>query len=689
MSARERARLGVGLLLGVGVACALLLAYHFQWFTTLQQLAHDQFARRQAPARYGDVPTRFVIVALDSKTLQQLGRWSGWDRRYYAQVIDTLAAAGARVIALDIGFFEPGPGDADLADAIQRAGNVVLPVLGGLEGPPAPPPSYRRFSLLEMPLPALRAGAAALGHANILPDRDGTVRSIPLVAQLEDTVWPSLALAVVAEYLRQPPLLAQAPPTFTFAGRQVPIAPDYSLRINYVGPPSQPDGQQTFLTVSFVDVLEGRVAPAVFSDKIVWVGLLGAQGFADDYWTPVSTTGKMAGVEIHANAAAMLVRAAFLTPEDPLVTGAAIVLLALAASLLAAGLGVLKGLVVLAGLVAGYLAVSSFAFDQGQLLNLVYPLAAPALAYVAMATYLVVFEQRHGRFLRSAMGRYLSPAVLEAIIREPTLLRLGGEKREMTVLFADIRGFTPLAEQLDPQELVALLNEFLTAMTHVIYRYDGVLDKYMGDALMAFWNSPVPQPDHARRACLAALEMLDVLEALRERWRARGVPPLAIGIGINTGWMAVGNMGSDVRFDYTVVGDAVNLAARLEGLNKEYRTSIVISQETFDAVRKEGFVVRFLDRVAVQGRTQPVPIYELLGRPGDTQAFPPALAAVWEEALRRYRARQFAAAAECFQQLLAAWPGDGPSALYWERCQTLLQAPPPPDWDGVYVMIHK
>jgi len=268
-------------------------------------------------------------------------------------------------------------------------------------------------------------------------------------------------------------------------------------------------------------------------------------------------------------------------------------------------------------------------------------------------------------------------------------LRLGGEKREMTVLFSDIRGFTTFSEQLDPQDLVSLLNEYLTCMTEVIYRYDGVLDKYMGDAIMAFWNSPVTQPDHARRACLTALDMTEELDRLRERWKSRGIPPLDMGVGLNTGPMSVGNMGSDTRFDYTVMGDAVNLGSRLEGANKEYHTNICISQFTLDAVKDEGFVIRILDLVAVKGRAQPVAVYELIGRPGSFGAFTPEILALYERGTEQYRAQEFAAAADTFREVLRQRPGDGPSAMYLERSLDLIEAPPPRDWDGVFVMTHK
>jgi adenylate cyclase len=223
----------------------------------------------------------------------------------------------------------------------------------------------------------------------------------------------------------------------------------------------------------------------------------------------------------------------------------------------------------------------------------------------------------------------------------------------------------------------------------VVYRHDGVLDKYMGDAIMAFWNGPVAQSDHARRACLTALDMLETLYGLHERWLARGIPRLDMGIGLNSGAMSVGNMGSTRRFDYTVMGDAVNLGSRLEGTNKEYHTNIVISQTTLDEVRDEGYVVRFLDLVAVKGKAQPVAVYELIGRAGQFGRFTPELLATYERSIQLYRAQEFEDAAAAFREVLAHVPNDGPCTMYLERCDELVAAPPPQDWDGVYVMTHK
>jgi adenylate cyclase len=693
MSKRERTRLLTSLAIALGTAALLTIVYvrGVEWLSTLQQRSLDIFFRTQEPQRYGDVPSRFVIVAIDNKSLSELGRWAGWPRSYYAQVIDNLTAANARVIVFDVGFFEPGPGDDDLARAIKHSRIVVQPVIGSNR---VPAEGFIRYSQPQGPVPELREGTASFGSANVIADADGAVRAMPLVMRIGDEFVPTLALAAESAVLLRPLDMPQTPPVFNFAARSVPISANHEMLVNYAGPPSIPGGPQTFKIVSFADVLNGNVDPQTFDDKRVFIGWLGAEGFADDYWTPVSSTHtmgnlKMAGVEIHVNTAATIERSLFLSPEDPTLTIVAILVLALLTGLASAKLSVIKAPLVVTSLGVAYLALAASMFGAGRVLNLIYPLSAVVVAYGATATYYVLFEQRHARFLRGAMGRYLSPAVMEEIVRRPELLRLGGEKRDMTVLFSDIRGFTTFSEQLDPQELVTLLNEYLTAMTDEVYRYDGVLDKYMGDAIMAFWNGPVPQPDHARRACLTALDMLATLHTLHDRWRERGIPRLDMGIGLNSGSMSVGNMGSDTRFDYTVMGDAVNLGSRLEGTNKEYHTNIVISQSTLDEVKDEGFVVRVLDLVAVKGKAHPVAVYELIGRPGQFGRFTPELLAVYERGIQLYRAQEFEDAAAAFGEVLDAVPNDGPCMMYLERCQNLVAAPPPQDWDGVFVMTHK
>jgi adenylate cyclase len=259
----------------------------------------------------------------------------------------------------------------------------------------------------------------------------------------------------------------------------------------------------------------------------------------------------------------------------------------------------------------------------------------------------------------------------------------------MTVLFSDIRGFTPIAEQMDPAELTHFLNEYLTAMTGVVFEHQGVLDKYMGDGIMAFWGAPKDQPNHAELACQTGFQMVKRLGDLQQAWLAGGLPPLNIGVGINTGPMTVGNVGSSVRFDYTVMGDAVNLASRLEGVNKEYGTSVIVSESTLEHVQGT-FASRYLDLITVQGKKEPTAIYELLAPLDSPNDAPPApFLEAWARAISLYQAQEFAKAKLAFQEVLEFRPDDPPSLVYLARCDAMAESPPGPEWDGVYAMTHK
>jgi adenylate cyclase len=282
------------------------------------------------------------------------------------------------------------------------------------------------------------------------------------------------------------------------------------------------------------------------------------------------------------------------------------------------------------------------------------------------------------------MARYLSPSVSRWVLADPRRLRLGGELRELTVLFSDLRNFTTHAHALAPETLVALLNDHMSEMTAIVFRQDGVLAHYAGDGLEAFWNAPISQPDHARRACEAALEMVAALGPLRREFAARGWAELDMGIGLNTGSMVVGNLGSRDRLAYTAVGDPVNVASRLEGLSKEYGVHIVIGEATRQAAG-DAFEYRFLDLVAVKGRAEPVRVYELLGRAGSIPPERRALLARYDHGVALYHERHWAEATALFEELAAAAPEDGPVALYRRRSHELLAEPPGSDWDGVWI----
>ena len=304
-------------------------------------------------------------------------------------------------------------------------------------------------------------------------------------------------------------------------------------------------------------------------------------------------------------------------------------------------------------------------------------------------TYYYLSEKKSRKKVIGAFEKYVSKEVVKEILDDPEKLKLGGERRTITIFFSDIRGFTTISEKLSPEELVKLLNEYLTEMTNIILTHNGVVDKYMGDAIMAFWNAPLDQPKHAELTCSTALEMEKKLKQLQKEWNARGVPPLEIGVGINTGPAVVGNMGSYERFDYTAMGDTVNLGSRLEGLNKQYGTRIIISETTKSAVEKKPFLVRKLDKVMVKGKKEPITIYELSSKKEDALDWYYKVIEHFEKGLEEYFKQQWDKALHEFNSVLKIRPEDGPSKAFIERCEYFKHHAPEKDWDGVWVMKTK
>jgi adenylate cyclase len=404
----------------------------------------------------------------------------------------------------------------------------------------------------------------------------------------------------------------------------------------------------------------------------------------DEHATPTTGDTRMWGIEILGNAVETVLHQRFLVPARPSLTVALIGLMALVAALVvAAWRPLLAGLTVLIGLLL-YGTVAAVLLERGVMLDLVYPPAALLMSFAAALSSRLVVEQAEQRVIREAMGRYLSPVVSQWVLADPDRLRLGGETREMTVLFSDLRSFTTLAHTLPPPTLVALLNRYRAEMADVVFRHDGVLAQYAGDAIEAFWNAPMDQPDHARRACETALDMVAALAVLQPIFATRGWAHLDLGVGINTGQMVVGNMGSKDRLIYTAVGDPVNVAARLEGLSKEYGVRLVVGEATV-AAAPDAFVYRLLDLVAVKGRGEPLRCYEVMARAGALDAATSQRLQRYHEALELYRARRWEETLRVLDELHREWPADGPVALYRRRARALLAEPPPADWDGVFV----
>ncbi|HVO22748.1 MAG TPA: adenylate/guanylate cyclase domain-containing protein [Candidatus Margulisiibacteriota bacterium] len=719
----------IALLLGFALSVLRFNGCHYLELIDVRAVDYRFLQRGVQPAS-PDV----VIVAIDDASLERLGRWP-WSRAVVAQLVNRLVAADAAVIGFDIVQSEAtaqtdvellrervagvddrtwsairqalssgATEDQKLVDAVQKSGRTVLGYffdfsgqasdadvrvstynvvqnLGKAQGeariPLAP--------MARMNLPALTDAGKEVGYFNFLPDADGSYRRVPLAIRFGSHIAVPLSLAMLRAYNAQNTLAVRIADFGVESVRvgsvSVPVAEDGEMLINYRGP------GKTFRHVRAADVLDGTVPADTFRGKLVLVGVT-ATALADVRVTPFD--GIFPGVEIHANLLDNILRRDFIVQPRWIVLVEIAVILA---SVLILGLVLhyargLSGAAVAVLLIVAYLVGSQWLFVSfGMPLGLVYPLLAIGLTYSAIGVQHYVIEEGEKRKIRDAFGLYLSPHLARLVSERPEMLALGGEKRELTVLFSDIRGFTTMSEQLEPEALVELLNEYFGRMTDVIFSQDGTLDKYIGDAIMAVWGAPVPQSDHALRACRAALGMVNGLAKLVAEWRQRGLPELDIGIGINTGPMVVGNMGSARRLSYTVIGDNVNLGSRLEGLNKMYGSHIIASEATLQATRG-ALVARELDLVRVKGKRLPVRIFEILGTIDERERWRPLLHE-FNAGLAAYREQRFDDAMFAFAAVLETHPDDGPTQLYIERCRDMLAAPPEPDWDGVTIMETK
>jgi adenylate cyclase len=629
----------------------------------------DWHARLRGPL---PVPQNISIVAIDETSLELVGRWP-WPRTRTAEIIQRLAEGGAKVIALDILMNEPdensrlvlartlaeryralglprasGPAaefsrviegaladadtDAMLAQTMADTRRVLLPyffvfehevrplddegrrllnrsrVVGFASADAEQAIQPRRAEGVQLPLARFITASAANGHVNIHPDDDGALRRVELVIRFGDGLYPSLALesARLALGLSRTRVRVTANREVQLGSTRVPTDDNSVLMLTYYGK------ARTFQHIPAVNVLTDSAPPDV-KDHIVLVGFT-AHGLMDVRPTPFDSV--MPGVESHATAIAnMLEGRGLQTPVDlGVIETIAVILLGLAGPLLLPRVGAIWGTVVALGLAIGVTGLVHYEFRQGVWLLLLPPLLALAVGHVGSVTYQVLTENRERRWIKQAFRQYVPPAVVEELGRDPAKLTFGGERKVLTVMFSDIRGFTTYSEQHPPEEVVTALHEYLTALVEVVFRHRGTLDKFIGDATMAFFGAPFDNPDHALLACRAAVEMSDVVARLNERWKAAGREPFITGFGIATGEMLVGNFGSSQRFTYTVIGDQVNLGARLESLNKDYETArhIIISQGTYELVR-DHVEVRPLGSVTVKGKQQAVAIYDLVG----------------------------------------------------------------------------
>ncbi|HVC52487.1 MAG TPA: adenylate/guanylate cyclase domain-containing protein [Stellaceae bacterium] len=710
-----------------------------EFFGRLSLLAFDGF-QRTVPRPPANLPVR--IVAIDDKSIEQIGQWP-WPRSKMAELVDKLREAGAGVVAFDILFSEPDrtspkmllplltrggaseadaqrllasmpDPDRDLAGAIAKLPVVLGYSLGDTAGG-KPVLNKAGFAIAsakgENPLrfvddypqavgdlSELQKAAAGNGFVNQHRHWDNVVRRMPLLFRLRGQAVPSLAAETLRVAAGAHSYIARG----AGANAEKSFGENTGLTDIKIGPLVVPtDGSgRVWLYYSYTDpnqfisaadILAGHFDRRLIADNIVLIGATAA-GLGELYATPLGT--EVPGVEVHAQLIEQILQGSFLARPDWVVGGE--ILFAVLAGIILIVLmprsGALAGAAVGAIAVAGVAAVSWFAFrDHHILVDPAFPIVVLVLVYLLAA----LLNQRHTehrqREIRQAFSRYMSPQYVDLLARDPDKLVLGGELRTMTILFCDIRGFTTLSEGLGPQELTEYVNGFLTPMTEIVMAHHGTIDKYIGDCVMAFWNAPLDDPDHAKHAIYAAQEMrrriIDLNASSAETARAAGVPhrPMRIGIGVNTGECCVGNFGSQQRFDYSIIGDPVNVAARLESLTKMYGVELILGEET--ALRLSEADLIELDLVTVKGKTRPVHIYTLPPQPIEEAQYRNRHAAL----LAAYRRRDWEGALGLLSdEVLAAESEMAPVyELFRERINQLQAEALPSDWDGVFIAAEK
>ena len=699
---------------GIGLAVFITtMALHANGLLTIAELKSldHRFNQYADPAK---ADKDLVLVAVDEASLAAFGRWP-WPRDRFGYVVHYLHAAGTKAIVFDILFLEPDANDQEfdavLAEEARAAENVFFPFLLQHDPTPAlsaPLPtkatipvdsqperlanSSNPYQGIKLPIPSLTEAARGLGHITLTPDPDGTMRRLPPLVQTMPGAVPQLATAV-ARYLLRAERAVQDGHTLRLGLTTVPITRDGDIVLDWHGALEQktyPAYSIGAVLRSYTEMQKGErplLDPALFKDKVVFVGTTAA-GTYDLRVTPLSPF--TPGVLIQMTALDNLLRSQAIAQAPPwaFVLTTLVLCIGTAWAFVLVQRQALKFLLI-AGLALAYYGLVIHAFtDHDVWMELVFPEGALALAYAVSATVEYLTEGRQRRVLRAAFDKYMSAEVVDEIMRNPESIKLGGEKKELTVFFSDVAGFTTISEKLDPEDLVFLLNEYLSSMTDIILRYRGNVNKYLGDGIMAIFGAPRGEPTHASLACFAALENQAALARLREGWTARGYPEMVARIGINSGPLVVGNMGSQARMEYTVMGDSVNLASRLEGANKFYATLILLGPRTYE-LAKPDIEAREVDILRVKGKLEPVVVYELLARKGALPAEKQHVVALYQDGLAAYKQREFTVAKERFEAALALDPSDGPTKVYLHRVQEYQAAPPPPDWDGVYVLKSK
>jgi adenylate cyclase len=740
----QRLRRKAGLAVPGLVALLLVALLQYVGFKPVDQiglLLFDSY-QRVAPRPYQDAGVR--IVDIDDETIRRLGQWP-WPRTDVAALTDKLANAGAAAVAFDIVFAEPDRtspariaervkrdgGDADLLAALGKLpdndaalaetlratpsvlafflthdgqGEAVEPKAGfGIVGS-QPKAGNVAFSGAIQPLPVLRDAAPGLGFVSLVPDSDGIIRKAPLILTFRDRLLPTLSLEAFRVAMQSESIKIKSTDASGEGGGDGGDV--VSLQVGDAVVPTTPEGQLWMYYTAPTDVrtvpawriLTGAMSDeemrAKFEGQVVFIGT-GAQGLRDVVATPVQD--RSLGVTVHAQALEQMITKSFLTRPDWALGLERTLLLALGILMVVTlpFLGALRGAILGGIAVIAMVAGSWFAFRQLQfLLDPTWPVLGLVGAYLVESGYTYWREEKQRAYIHRAFDRYLSPELVRRIVDDPSRLELGGEEREMTVLFADIRAFSRISEKLSPQQVIRFLIAFLTPMCTVLLDRRATIDKFIGDAILAFWNAPLDDPDQYGNAARGALAMVRKLEMLNRTMPGGSEPwpgEVKIGIGLNSGPCCVGNMGSAQRLSYSLIGDTVNVASRIEGLTKYYGVTIALGEDLEPHLRE--FAVVKLDRVRVVGRDAPEGVFALLGDEAvaGTEAFQ-AFAAGHAAMLLAYRAQAWDEVDGLLAAHDAAAAGFGLGklySLYRERVGRYRVSAPGEAWDGVYEATEK
>jgi len=610
---------------------------------------------------------KIAIVAIDDKSIAELGRFP-WSRKQYVHLLDKLSAAGVKVVLFDLFFPEPESSVADksFSLAVKRAGNVGLAVAYDFDN---------NFEVTKSThtLPEIEKNAAGLGHINLVSEDDGVLRRNQLFVKDGSKKMPSLGMLAAMMALGEKEFETR-PIKVVLGDRSIPVDLNDRMWVNYTGPP------RSYKNYSFTDILNDRIKPSELKGKILFVGAT-ALGVYDMRVTPFS--GNTPGVEVHAAITDNILNNRFIhrTGLESIYDIAFIVFLGLLAFYLTKRLGFYAAFPVAILLSATYIWVSFLFFKNGHWVSMIYPPISIIFSLLIGGSFRYLVLERKARELRSIFSSYHSDKLVKRLEEEPDAAKIGGDNKEVTIIFTDIKGFTSFSERHTPQEVVKRLNEYLGEMVQVIEEFDGYVDKFIGDGIMAYWGAPLAQSDHTKLAIACVVAMKKSMVKLGLKWQAESVEPFEIRVGVQSGEVVAGNVGlRGKKMEYTVIGDTVNQAARLESSAKYYGVDVLVGEQTYLNSR-DVYKYRELDKVRMVGKQVPVTVFELIGKHSD------ACAKLYEDfaaALAIYREHKWDDAEKSFASIVTEFPDDKPSKLYLERCLYFKTTPVPVNWDGVF-----